>query len=230
MRNAGPSPKSKPPNPNVRRAHLCGCPHGEARHGWIGAGSTWLAVRKSTFRSQLAVLRLADAQLKALQADNEQLLRETKELRGRLAKTLDLSVRSPAFEAGLGGRTAIGTYRNDNVGQFIQNMNKVGDLAISVSPEVAQFFLATAVKADLMCLYAAGPSTEEEARRRAICEWMLTHEGKLRILAGKERWNESARKDFISDVLSSGIDTSTQELVRRSGEVARTHPPRPNGD
>ncbi len=187
-------------------------------------------MRRSTFRSQLAVLRLANAQVKAYQADNEHLLRETKELRARLAKTLDLSVRSPAFEAGLGGRTAIGTYRNDNVGQFMEHMNKVGDLAISVSSEVAQFFLATAVKADLVCLYAAGPSTEEEARRRAICEWMLTNEGKLRILAGKERWNESARRDFISDVLSSGIDTSTQELVRRSGEVARTHAPRPHGE
>ncbi len=176
------------------------------------------------------MLRLANAQVRAYQADNEYLLREVKELRSRLAKTLDLSVRSPAFESGLGGRTAIGTYRNDNVGQFMEHMNKVGDLALSVSPEVAEFFLSTAVKADLVCLYAAGPSTEEEGRRRAICEWKLTNEGTLRNLAGSKGWNERARRGFISEVLSSGIDTSTQELVRRSGEVARSHPPRANGE
>ncbi len=154
-----------------------------------------------------------------LRADNVELAQENARLRRDLAKTLDLSVASPAFAGGLGGRTAIEAYRNVNVGKFIQHVNEAGAFAASRGSAHCQFFLGTIVRADLACLYAAPPATLEEGIRRDQCERMLTTDEGLLILSGTTQQAEEARRDFIAQVLGAGVDTSTQELVRRSGEV-----------
>lgn len=165
-----------------------------------------------------------------LRDDNVRLAKENVRLKRALSKELDLSVESPAFEGGLGGRTAVQHYRNVNVGKFIQHMNEAGGFALARGPDAAAFFIGTVVKADLECLFAAAPSTEEEGQRRAICEWKLTAPEVLEVLAGTADWSERARRNFISEVLSAGVDTSTQELVRRSGEMPQQQALRPDED
>lgn len=157
-----------------------------------------------------------------LRGDNLELARENSRLRRDLKKTLDLSVASPAFAGGLGGRTAIEVYRNVNVGKFIQHVNEAGAFAAAHGSEVCRFFLASVVRADLACLYAAPPATLEEGIRRDQCERMLATDEGLLILSGITEQAEAARRDFIAQVLGAGVDTSTQELVRRSGEVLAT--------
>lgn len=143
------------------------------------------------------------------------------ELRRRLEKTLSLDVGSPTFEGGLGGRTALEQYRNTNVGKFIQHVNEVGSFALSRGPDVAQFFAGSLLLADLEVLWAAPALTVDEARRRALVEHMLSDHGFLESISGTEEWNEKARRDLISLVLRSGVDTTSQELLRRSGEMPR---------
>lgn len=167
----------------------------------------------------------------SLRSDNVELARENARLRRDLAKTLDLSVASPAFAGGLGGRTAIEVYRNVNVGKFIQHVNEAGAFAAAHGSEVCRFFLSSIVRADLACLYAAPPATLEEGIRRDQCERMLATDEGLLILSGTTEASEAARRDWIAQVLGSGVDTSTQELVRRSGEVlAATRQPRMDMD
>lgn len=187
-------------------------------------------VRVRSLRQALDALRVAELQLLAFQSDNLRLSRQNAELRTRLDKTLSLDSASAAFEGGLGGRTAIEQYRNVNVGRFLEHMNTAGDLAMARGSEVASFFLSTAVLADLEALYAAPPVTEEEGRRRALCEFRLSSPGYLRSLSGTEEWNEKARRDFMVDVLRSGVDTTTQELLRRSGEMPPQKRAVPDGD
>lgn len=170
------------------------------------------------------------SEMDAFRSDNVRLAGENVRLRRSLRHELDLSVASPAFVGGLGGRTAIEDYRNKTIGKFIQHVHNAGDFALVHGPAEAAFFLRTIVKADLECLFAAPPATEEEGIRRADCEWMLTVREATEILAGTEEWNESARENFIARVLSAGVDTSTQELVRRSGEMIRGPTPRPDDD
>ncbi|HEV2519267.1 MAG TPA: hypothetical protein VGX00_01420 [Thermoplasmata archaeon] len=166
----------------------------------------------------------------AFRADNVRLAGENGRLRRSLRHELDLSIASPAFVGGLGGRTAIEDYRNKTIGKFIQHVHNAGDFALVRGKEEAAFFLRTIVKADLECLFAAPPATEEEGVRRADCEWMLTVREATEILAGTEEWNEAARENFIARVLSAGVDTSTQELVKRSGEMVRGPAPRSGDD
>ncbi len=184
-------------------------------------GLSYLAVRASTFRSVLRTLRLANAALVAYQNDNTRLATQNKDLRVRLSKELDLDVASPGFRSGLAGRTAVGTYRNENVGTFIQHMNEVGSHALVEGEDAADFYLRNVVKPDLEALFAAPPATEEEGQRRALCEHTLTDERSRKALAGTEPWNERSRQDYISDVLSAGVDTSVFEIFRRSPELAR---------
>jgi hypothetical protein len=194
----------------------------------------WVHIRRDEWTSWRGRLEAAVARLRsdasAYRNDNLRLAGENQRLRRSVAHELDLSVESPGFKNGLGGRTAVGTYRNENVAKFIQHMNTVGDYALARGVKEAKFFLMTAVKADLECLYAAAPASEEEGIRRADCEWQLSNEEAVEILAGKADWNEQARVRFMSRALSAGVDTSTQELVRRSGEMPQGKAPRPDDD
>ena len=193
-------------------------------------GSAYLAVRRSTFVSVLKILRFASAEMRAYESDNVRLARKVLDLESRLAKVHSMEVRSPGFLNGLGGRTAVGTYRNENLASFMEHMNRIGDLSLSLGQNQADFLLQTVVKADLECLFAAPYVTAEEGRRRALCEHMVTDPAQRTRLTGTEEYHERSRRAFVSDVLSSGIDTSVQELVRRSGEMPRGATPRPDDD
>ncbi len=167
------------------------------------------------------VIRSLERGRRELREDNVRLARENSRLRASLKKTLDLSVDSPVFKGGLGGRTAIESYRG-NAGRFIQVMNEVGPRASLYGTEAAAHFLRGPVKMDLEALWAAPAATVEEAARRADLEYKLTAEQEVEILAAPDDTGERARQEFISAVAGSGIDTSTQELVRRSAEIARS--------
>lgn len=219
----GPSATQRAPTSQAAADPACRC----QSPGWVVLERSYLKGIASRTRKVVSRLR-ADAG--AYKADNLKLVAENKRLRSSLRKELDLSVESPAFKNGLAGRTAVGTYRNENVARFIQHVNEVGDHALVHGEREAKFFLMTAVKADLECLYAAPPATEEEGQRRADCEWMLTAPEAVEILAGTKDWNEAARVSFISRALSAGVDTSTHELIRRSGEMPRAPASRPDED
>ncbi|MGI0150698.1 MAG: hypothetical protein ACREC5_02025 [Thermoplasmata archaeon] len=161
-----------------------------------------------------------DREICGISVDNVALARENARLRASLKKTLDLSVKSPVFKGGLGGRTAIEAYRG-NTGAFIEIMNEVGVRAQVFGEQAAEFFLMGPVKLDLECLWAAPPATEEEGRRRDDLRHKLSAPHERALLVRPDEIGERYRQQFISDVAGSGVDTSTQELVRRSGELAR---------
>lgn len=212
-----PRPRSKSKG---RAAHLCACPapmsHVELRST---LGTSYVAIRRPVLRSIVSRLREVVAVHKALRDDNVALARENSALRASLKKTLDLSIESPVFKGGLGGRTAIEAYRG-NAGRFVQTMNEVGVRAQVLGEEAAAFFLMGPVKLDLEALWAAPAATEEEGLRRDDLRHRLSVSHERRLLVRPDEVGERCRQQFISDVASSGIDTSVQELVRRSGEIA----------
>lgn len=165
----------------------------------------------------LEALRAIQASYGRLRADNVALARVNRQLKDALERRLDLSVESPAFEGGLGGRTAVQQYANVNLGRFMEHINEVGVRARVAGKENAEFFLRTVVARDYACLLGARPLTIEEAKDRAWCEWALTPEGGVASLADPE--DDDARIDFIATALRSCGATTTQELVRRSGEM-----------
>ena len=167
----------------------------------------------------VALLKKATAVNRSLEADNVTLARENGNLREALQRSLDFSVESPVFKGGLGGRTAIEAYRG-NAGRFVQMMNEVGVRARVLGGQNAEFFLMGPVKLDLEALWAAPPATEEEGLRRDDLRHKLTVSHERRLLVRPDEVGERCRQQFISDVAGSGIDTSVQELVRRSGEIA----------
>ena len=219
-----------PPKARARRAHLCACPdptsHTELR---ATLGTSYVALRRPVVRTVLSLLKRASAVNRGLQSDNVALARENASLRAALEKTLDLSVESPVFKGGLGGRTAIEAYRS-NAGRFVQLMNEVGVRAQVLGEENAEFFLMGPVKLDLEALWAAPAATEEEGLRRDDLRHKLTVSHERRLLVRPDGVGERCRQQFISDVASSGIDTSVQELVRRSGEIAHGSIGRPSDD
>jgi len=219
-----------PPTARACRAHLCACPdptsHVELRST---LGTSYVALRRPVLRTVLSLLKKASAVNRGLQADNVALARENANMRAALKKTLDLSVESPVFKGGLGGRTAIEAYRG-NAGRFVQLMNEVGVRAQVLGEENAEFFLMGPVKLDLEALWAAPAATEEEGLRRDDLRHKLTVSHERRLLVRPDSVGERCRQQFISDVASSGIDTSVQELVRRSGEIARGSVGRPSDD
>ena len=219
------------PKPRVRRAHLCSCSdptvHAELRST---LGTSYLAVRRSALVRVVRVLKAAQLSVRAYQLDNVRLARSNEDLRRRLARTFDLNARNPAMAAGLGGRSATATYRNENLAGFMEHVNELGGLALTRGEGTADFFARTALLADLEVLWAAPPATVEEAARRAHCEHVLRDPAQRSRLVGTESWSEAVRRDFVADVLASGVDTSTQELVRRSAETPHGPAPRPDED
>jgi hypothetical protein len=211
-------PRPPAPSARARRAHLCACPD-PTRHVELRStlGTSYVAIRRPVLRSVLSLLKKAAATNQSFESDNVALARENASLRAALKKTLDLSVESPVFKGGLGGRTAIEAYRG-NAGRFVQLMNEVGVRAQVLGEENAEFFLMGPVKLDLETLWAAPASTEEEGLRRDDLRHKLTVSHERRLLIRPDGVGERCRQQFISDVASSGIDTSVQELVRRSGE------------
>ncbi|MGC2359236.1 MAG: hypothetical protein WA691_02890 [Thermoplasmata archaeon] len=214
----------------ARRAHLCACSDPTAHQDLRASlGTSYLAVRRGTFRAVLGLLRKTSAVVKRLEGDNVRLARENARLRSSLKKTLDISVDSPVFEGGLGGRTAIESYRK-NAGRLVEVMNEAGNRALIHGEDAAKFFLKGPFKLDLEALWAASPATEEEGRRRDDLRHKLSVEEELDLLARTDEVGERCRQDFIAAVAGSGIDTSVQELVRRSGEIAHGSPGRGGSD
>jgi len=218
------------PKVRARRAHLCACPdptsHKDLR---ASLGTSYLAVRRGTFRAVVSLLRKATAVQRGLEADNVALAKENARLRASLTKTLDLSVDSPVFKGGLGGRTAIEAYRG-NAGKFVEVMNEVGVRALLYGEDAAEFFLMGPLKLDLEALWAASPATEEEGRRRDDLRHKLSTPEERGLLVRRDSTGERCRQEFISDVAGSGIDTSVQELIRRSGEIRQGSVARVGGD
>lgn len=162
-------------------------------------------------------------------ADNVRLARENSTLRTALKKTLDMSIDSPVFVGGLGGRTAVEKYRQ-NAGRLVQLLNGVGNQALLRGRVAAKFFLRGPIKLDLEALWAAAPATVEEGLRRDDLRRKLTVDEELELLAGTDETSELARQKFISALAGSGIDTSAQEIFRRSGEMPAGKDPRPDDD
>lgn len=178
----------------------------------------------------LDALNASQREIRASHRDNLLLARKNRLLERAIAKTLDLSFQSPAFKDGLGGRTAVGTYRNDNLGQLMQHFHRVGEFALAGQRDEAIFFLRTAVKADVQSIWAARPASREEARRRIRIRQQLSDEAELRVLVAPDAIGEKTRGQFISQILDAGVDTSVQELVKRSPEMERGRPVRSMSD
>ncbi|MGI0130491.1 MAG: hypothetical protein ACREEC_10140, partial [Thermoplasmata archaeon] len=135
---------------------------------------------------------------KALERDNVGLAQENARLRASLRKTSSISLTSPVFRGGLGGRTAVEVYRG-NLGEFIGMVNEVGVLASVHGERDAEFALMGPVKADLECLWAAAPATEEEARRRDDLRHKLSVPHERALLVRPDELGEHCRQQFISD-------------------------------
>ena len=183
---------------------------------------------RSAVRAQRRMRAIRDAQIRSAlerakrgeryRADNVAIAKENAVLRAALKRTLDLSHRSPVFKGGLGGRTAIESYRG-NAGLFVDLMNEVGVRARVFGHDAAELFLMGPVKLDLESLWAAAsPTIEEELRRRDLSRKLSVTEEREQLLRPDDV-GEKVRREFVSDVASSGVSTSVQELVRRSGEV-----------
>ena len=167
---------------------------------------------------------------RALTQDNVRLAREHKRLRDQLSGKLTLRVESPTFKGGLGGRTAIESFANVNLAQFMDHVNEVGPRAITHGRDAAKKFLRTMVFRDYEVLCGAPPQSLEEARMRGDCEAMLTSDWGVEILSDPSEAGERARDDFIDEALRSCASSVSQELMRRSGEVTQARAPRPDDD
>lgn len=178
--------------------------------------------RDALLASQLRVHELEDL----VHAETKQRIR----LLSALRKTIDLGAQSDVVKGGLGGRTAIESYRNVTVANFMRHMNDMGVIAVAFGAPRAQMYLQTVISADFQVLFATDPTTEAEGSRRALAEWMITDPASCIELTGSEEFNERARRRLINLALRSGVDTSTHELVRRSSEMQRSSGPVPRDD
>jgi hypothetical protein len=152
-----------------------------------------------------------DRRLKALEGRLDQLDRS-------LEKSTGLTSASDVFEGGLGRRAAVEQYRNTNLARFMRSVNELGVESREHGREVARFSIRTAVRADLACLFAAGPRSVEEAELRDLLRVLLSNPASASVLAGIEPWHERFREDLINLALNAGVETSTWEFVRRSAE------------
>lgn len=171
-------------------------------------------------------LKAQQREIRASHRDNLELARRNRRLEAALRKELDLSFASPAFKDGLGGRTAVGTYRNENLGQIMEHFHEAGRFALAGLEKEAIFFLGTAVKADVQTIWAARAASREEVERRIRLRQLLSDEAYLRALAQPDEIGEKTRGRFIGMLLDAGVDTSVQELVRRSPEMEHGRPVR----
>jgi hypothetical protein len=176
--------------------------------------------------SVLAALRLAQDQVKeahsregALLARIRQLERETDKQQDALEGRFNLSARSTAFRGvGLGGKSSVETYRNANVGVFIQLVNELGMNARIAGREAMMFAVRSALLADLEAIYSTPPKTPEEATRRDLLRVVFSARALAWALVGTEHHHEMFRQDVISLFLNSGVDTSVWDFVRRGVE------------
>lgn len=130
----------------------------------------------------------------------------------------DLSLDSDMFEGGFGNRLAPAQYRNGVVATFLQHMQRLGSVALANKTK-ALTFLRGPILADIESMWAAAEATPEEGERRAQVEWMVKNPSTAEVLVGTEEWHEDERREFAALVLISGVDTSVQELTRRSAEL-----------
>ena len=138
--------------------------------------------------------------------------------RKALSDRVDLSLDSDMFAGGFGNRLAPAQYRNGVVATFLQHMQRLGDVAL-VDKKQALVFLRGPILADIESMWAAAEATPEEGERRAQVEWLLKNPSTAEVLVGTEEYNEDERREFAALVLVSGVDTSVQELTRRSAEL-----------
>ena len=143
---------------------------------------------------------------------------ELEKLRRAIADTTDLSLDSDMFAKGFGNRLAPAQYRNDVIGTFLHHMQKLGDVAL-MDKRRALAYLRGPILADIESMWAAPEATPEEGERRALVEWMIKDPAPAEVLVGTEEYNEDERREFSALVLISGVDTSVQELTRRSAEL-----------
>jgi hypothetical protein len=170
-------------------------------------------------------LREAAAALERIRVERDEsrlevrrLQKQVVKLTSAVKKMIDLGVDSDVVKGGLGGRTAIESYRG-NIGRFMHHMYELGVIAAAFGHDRARLYLQTTISADFHVIFASAPATDEEGKRRADAEWMITSPAAQERLLGTGEASERARARFINLVLRSGVDTSTYELVRRSGEM-----------
>jgi hypothetical protein len=186
---------------------------------------------RRTLLDALEALRTTREELRGSELERRRLVRENIKLTSALKKTIDLGFESDVVKGGLGGRTAVETYRNRNLGPFMHHMNELGVVAATFGHDRARLYLETMISADFKVLFAAPPATEEEGVRRSTAEWMISDPAAAERLLGTEESNERARTRLINLVLRSGVDTSTYELIRRSAEMlADKRGPRPDDE
>ena len=220
-------PKTEAPRGNARRAHLCACrdptAHTELRQY---LGRQYVAVRAAHYKVAIKALRFAGKRIDDLTRDNVSLAKENARLRGTLKGRFALNVATPVLRNGLGDRTAVGSYR-ESLGELVNLVNELGVRAQVSGRDVAELFLMGPVKMDIESLWAAPPATEEEGQRRDDIRHRLSMPHERELLIRPDEIGEACRRQLISDVAGSGVDTSVQELVRRSpaarmGKVSRS--------
>ncbi len=209
-------PKSEPPKGNARRAHLCACPDPTA-HPELRAylGRQYVAVRATHYKVAIRAMRFAQRRIDDLTRDNVNLAKENARLRGTLKGRFALNVATPVLRNGLGDRTAVGSYR-ESLGELVNLVNELGTRARVAGHANAELFLMGPVKLDIESLWAAPPATEEEGQRRDDIRHRLSIAHERELLIRPDEIGERCRRQLISDVAGSGVDTSVQELVRRS--------------
>ncbi|MCI4317668.1 MAG: hypothetical protein L3J96_03950 [Thermoplasmata archaeon] len=180
--------------------------------------------RADIYRVALEALRFAQSAIDRLEKDRYRLQRELASQGRQLATSTDLRSTSDVYEGGLGNRPALGHYRNTNLARLISNINELGLIARRHGVARARFALRTGVRADLALVYAAPPATVEEARRRDLVRVLVTNPASATMLAGDQERHERFREEFIALVLSSGVEASSWELIRRSAEERREGP------
>ena len=220
-------PKTEAPRGSARRAHLCACPdptaHPELRSY---LGRQYVAVRVAHYKVAIKALKFAGKRIDDLTRDNVSLAKENARLRGTLKGRFALNVATPVLRNGLGDRTAVGSYR-ESLGELAHLVNELGIRAQVAGRAAAELFLMGPVKLDIESLWTAPPVTEEEGLRRDDIRHRLSVPHERELLIRPDEIGERARRQLISDVAGSGVDTSVQELVRRSpalrmGKVSRS--------
>lgn len=166
-----------------------------------------------------AALRLASLELKRADRRTRELEAENERLKSSLEGRANLSTESTVFKGvGLGGKTAVETYRNANVGTFVQLLNQLGPNALATGREKQLFAIRSVLYADFESLYGTPPKTREEARRRELVRMAFASRPIAWALTGTQRRHEEFRHDLIALFLSSGVDTTTWDFVRRGVE------------
>ena len=158
------------------------------------------------------------AAMKSLLRDNESLL-------DMLSETLDPSHRPLVTRGGVGGRSALTHWREQNLGGLIVTMRRLRAMGRASGVEAGAILARTEGVADLAALSVGYPENLSRARMLDNARVALTHRPTARLLANPDPIFNDLRASVTSQALLGAGPPGSRAIFERSAERPETRAP-----